>query len=151
MTVPVTWLPPVLLMQTGVNAVAAGGPAAGWVSGTPANLADGATETTVFDLGPQWERYVLVQIIVYSTVATSLDTIYVTGSDTPAHNWARRLKELSHAATSVALGSATYVVTAIGAGLFRPMGRYVVLRYTNTAAGGAQGSASAVNLAAYPA
>jgi len=55
--------PPVLVMQTDKSAVAAGaGP--GWVSGSIANLAVAATVDCLFDLGPAWDQYVRLDVLI---------------------------------------------------------------------------------------
>lgn len=150
MTRPAVNRPPVVVMETDANPVSAGGGVAGWVSGSPAALADGAGATVVFDLGPDWQQYVVAQIVVLSTAAGgSLSAIQDYGSDTPGITSARRMKE------ALAAGSTTTFLTvtsAVGpqAHYVRPIGRYVVMSMTNTATFGAQGAGAKVTLAAYP-
>lgn len=150
MTTPVFRRQPVLVMETGINQVP-GGAQAGWVSGNPAGLADGATATVVFDLGPQWDQYPVIGLSVQPVGATGFSAVQAFGSDTTAVNSARRLTGgfSASGAPSALLAS---ILSADGASsiALRPMGRYVVVQMTNTAAGGAMG-ASKATLAAYPA
>lgn len=135
------------VFQTGAAPVAAG-QSGGWVSGTPANLIDGATVDVVFDLGPDWAMYTLVQLVYVSTAATSLDPVRPTFADTPVFNAARAPKDVA----TPGLGAASYQVTSAGgpqSSMHRIMGRYCVVRMTNTAAGGVQGAGSSVALAMF--
>lgn len=149
MTVPVVRRQPVLVMETGVNPVP-GGTTAGWVSGNPSGLADGAIANCVFDLGPEWDQYPYVLVALQPVGATSFSAVTVSGSDTPANNYARRLPP---GTTSAGVFN-TFFATAISASggvsaTVRPIGRYVVVNVTNTAGSGAMG-ASKITLAAYP-
>lgn len=150
MTGPLVRRQPVLVMETGVNQVP-GGTQAGWVSGNPAGLADGASVNVVFDLGPDWDQYPVIGLSVQPVGATSLSAISASGSDTVAFNFARRL---AGAFTPGASPSTLYATITTGAGsaviALRPMGRYVIVSMTNTAAGGVMGASKAV-LATYPA
>lgn len=137
-----------LLMETGVGAVVAGAGPAGWVSGNPAGAAASTNVTVVFDMGSNWKKYGLLALIVLPNTF-DWTGFEVSGSDTVTFNGARRLKDQA----SVGL-AALYVATVSNASggqqvFLRAMGRYVVARFT-TAAGGAQGAAAKVTLAAYP-
>lgn len=150
MTTPVYRRPPVLVMETGVNPVPGGGPA-GWVSGNPSGLADGATAPVVFDLGPEWDQYPIIGLIIYPVGATSLSAVTPVGSDTPTYNYGRRLT----GAFTVAGGFSQIYGTCTSANgsitsYVRPAGRYVVITMTNTAGSGVMG-ASRVTLVAYTA
>lgn len=142
--------PPIFVIETDVNPVTAGGLNPGWISGTPALLADGATVDVLFDLGPLWQQYTLLQVGVVSQTATSLSAIQAYSSDTPSKNPNRRLRSASEA-TNIATSFFT-VTTSGGSQQFytRVMGRYFVLAVTNTAAGGAQGAGAKVTVAGYP-
>ena len=148
MTTPVFRRQPVLVMETGINQVP-GGAQAGWVSGNPSGLADGASVTIVFDLGPDWDQYTTVALTVRPQGGTSLSSIQCTGNDTAVFTPYRRLKEALASGT----GNTSFTINTSSDGLqfyIRPMGRYVMVNTTNTAGGGAMG-ASKVTLAAYPA
>ena len=150
MTTPVVRRQPVLVLETGANPVVGGGPA-GWVSGNPSGLADGATINAVFDLGPEWDQYPIIGLIVQPVGAASLSAVTPVGSDTPAYNSGRRLTAAYTSASNFSQVFAT-LVSANGATTIyvRPAGRYVVIAMTNTAGSGAMG-ASKVTLVAYPA
>ena len=140
---------PIIVMETDVGAVTAGGITHGWVSGTPANLADGATVDVLFDLGPLWQQYTQVQLSILSATATSLSSIQASSSDTTTKNTLRRLRTID----STAVGTMFATITTVQGPqqvFVRPMGRYLFVTLTNTAAGGAQGATSKVVAAAYP-
>lgn len=137
-------------METGVNPVVGGGPA-GWVSGNPAGLADGASVSCLFDLGPEWDQYLTVMLMFRPVGATSLSGVLATGRDDPvaATNVNRYLRD-------DALGTATILYATVqsanagGVARVHPAGRYLVVTCINTAGSGAMG-ASKITLAAYPA
>ena len=142
--------PPVLVMETGLNAVA-GGDVPGWVSGSPANLAASGNFSAVFDLGPDWDQYsVLYLAILPQAPSSGLASVLATGSDTPSPNLNRRLQVVG--ATTVGSLFAASLLSANGAqGAFvRPMGRYVAVNGTNADASNALGAGAKVTLAAYP-
>lgn len=145
---------PVIVLETDVSAVpASGSTRPGWVSGTPAGLADGVTTTCVFDLGPNWDRYIRTQIAVFPQGATGMSAVQVSSSDTATINPARRLKEEGTPTAQASLETGIYTVPSASAprsGMFWPMGRYVHVQLTNTAGAGALGPTSKVILAAYP-
>lgn len=144
---------PVLIMETGVNPVTAGGSRAGWVSGDPSGLAaSGAVSGgVVFDLGPEWAQYPYVAVNLHQpsggTPSTSFN-VQPSGSDTPAYNGARRLGY-----PAAVTGSNSYVAMN-GAGsqnmFLRPMGRYVACIVTNGDATNAFNAGSKITLTAYP-
>ena len=143
------WRPPVLVMETDVNPVAAGnGP--GWVSGTPANLADGASVVCVFDLGPDWGQYTVAQISTKSTVATSLSAVQVAGSDNTTWSDNRRCRSLTNASDAQTLYATVNTAGGAQQSLVKPSGRYLLVSITNTAAAGAQGASSKVAVTVYP-
>jgi hypothetical protein len=146
--------PAVLVMTSGLNAVAGGGSVPGWVSGdiggvTP--LAASAQAYVVFDLGPMWDQYVMLSCIVYPMVPSSgLSGVQVLGSDTTVYSGARR----KNSAAAIALGSIyASALSASGAAdlNFRPSGRYVIVIATNADAVNALGAGSKITLTAYPA
>lgn len=141
--------PPVLLMETDVGAVPGGG-AAGWVSGTIANLAASGFATIIFDLGADWRQYCLVDVTVTPVGPSSgLNPVQFTGSDTPAANGNRRR------GSPMATGATTYFLNLATASStqsvwMRPAGRYLVMTATNADAANALGAAAKVTLCAYP-
>ena len=150
MTTAVFRRQPVLVMETGINQVP-GGAQAGWVSGNPAGLADGAIATVVFDLGPEWDQYPVAGLSVFAVGATSLSAVTVHGSDTTVSNSSRRLTGgFTPSASFSQIFATLNSVNGCQSIVIRPMGRYLIVQMTNTAAGGAMG-ASKVTLAAYPA
>lgn len=140
---------PIIVMETDVGAVTAGGLNHGWVSGTPANLADGATVDVLFDLGPLWQQYAEVQMSINSSTATSLSSVQASSSDTTTKNTLRRLRTIDSTPVSTMFATIS-TVTGPQQVFLRPMGRYLFVTLTNTAAGGAQGATSKVAAAAYP-
>lgn len=65
---------PVLVMMTGANQVnggVPGGSQGGWLSGNPASLGSNGVVTSVFDLGPQWNQYGLLQATLKGSQAIS--------------------------------------------------------------------------------
>lgn len=149
MTTPVHRRQPVLVMETGVNPVVGGGPA-GWVSGNPSGLADGATVTVIFDLGPEWDQYPTLQLIVYPVGAASFTALQVLGSDTSAYIIRRRLRPLNNTGDFATFYNTVPTAGGPAAAYLRPAGRYITVIATNTAGSGAMG-ASACTLVAYPA
>jgi hypothetical protein len=147
---PLMLRPPIFVIETDVNPVAAGGLNPGWISGTPANLADGASADVLFDLGPLWLQYTLLQIVVLSVTATSLSAIQASSSDNTTRVAGRRVRTTSD---TTPFATTFFTVTTSGgaqACFIRPMGRYLFLQVTNTAAGGAQGALAKVTVSGYP-
>lgn len=141
--------PPVLVMQTD-GAQVAGGGAAGWVSGSPANLAASASVSIVFDLGPDWDQYGVAAVGVLPMGPSSgFASVQAMGSDTGVANPARRLKDM---AVSGSANSSYAVSTGSNGHTFhvRPFGRYIVVSVTNADAANAIGAAAKVSMAAYP-
>ena len=138
-----------IILETNVNPVLGGGTTPGWISGSPASLADGASVDCIFDLGPRWNEIDQIQVSIFSSVATSLSSIQFYSGDSTVVNTNRRLKDRNSIGPSTVFATVT---TAQGPQQFgvMPMGRYFVARMTNTAAGGAQGATSKVTLALYP-
>lgn len=142
--------PPVLVMGTGVNAVTAGGARAGWVSGTPASLAASGSVNVVFDLGPDWAQYILVQTTVRSESPSSgLDQVRFSGNDVPVLTGTRYLRDMQSSAGTVTWASVT-TANAAGTFMVRPMGRYLIVAVHNADASNAQGPTTSITLAAYP-
>lgn len=141
---------PILVMETGVNAVTAGGNTAGWVSGNPASQAATTAITVIFDLGPQWLQYPTLVISLFpSGASSSFETVTFTGSDTAAANTARRLVQFgASTVTSAYLASAPTTGGAVGV-MTRPMGRFVTVGFSINATNATDANAKVV-LAAYP-
>ena len=138
------------LMHTGQNPVSPGASYdGGFVSGNPASLADGAQVTAVFDLGNNWDQWPVAQVSISPVGATSFTAIALYGSDTVTLDSARRLRSDATAGFSGLTGTITTSGGAQAA-LVRPMGRFLFVQATNTAAGGAMG-ASKITVALYPA
>jgi hypothetical protein len=150
MTIPVFRRPPVLVLETDVNPVVAGGRSAGWVTGTPALLADGASVNIIFDLGPDWDQYVIAAFNVRPQGGQSLSGIQCTGSNTVVPDTTRRLKEVGAGAPS---NTNLTISTASDGNQFyvRPCGRFLTVTVTNTATFGAQTAASKVVATIFPA
>ena len=143
---------PVLVMETNGTPVVSGGDAAGWVSGTIANLAASTAAQCVFDLGPDWDQYQFCQVIVSPVgPSTGLNSVGVFSSDTASLNTSRRLRDAQTSATPFSTTNVS-LPTSSGtqAGYFRPAGRYMIVQATNSDATNAQGAAAKVTLAAYP-
>ena len=140
---------PVMLFESGVNAVPGGG-VAGWVSGDIASLAASATVNVVFDLGPEWRQYSYLELTVIPVAPSSgLNPVQFFASDSVAPNSARRR------GSPFATGGTTYFVNlATGPGTqtmaMRPAGRYLICKATNADAANAQGATARVTLAAFP-
>jgi hypothetical protein len=141
---------PVRIFETGVNAVSAGTPGGGWVSGNPASLAASASVTCIFDLGQDWHQFVAVAIgILLSGTSTGFNAVRVSSSDTSTINPARRLKDISQAGINQLNATVT---TSEGAHQVnvRPVGRYLFVALTNADATNAQDANARVTIAAYP-
>lgn len=137
----------VVIMETGL--IAPGGPT--WISGNPANLAGNASVNCLFDLGPDWMDYTMLQVVIRSQgPSTGLINITATSRDNPvaAVNGNRYLKEMYNTATSILYAS---VLTSNAAGCInlRPMGRYLVINMTNGDATNAIGSQAGIAIAGY--
>jgi hypothetical protein len=118
---------PIATLKSGTGQRSAGsGPA--WVSGYIASLAALGVATVVFDLGPNFDQYVIVQYAVSPLGPSSgLSAVAAFSSDTIALD---------------ASGPASI--------LARPMGRYFIVQATNADAVNALGAASFVRISAYP-
>jgi hypothetical protein len=146
--------PAIRVFETDVNQVAASNTTGGWISGTPANLADGGTALILFDLGPEWDQYCIASLMIRSVTATSLSNITASSRDdaVAAVNPSRYLRDdtLSGGSPSILFATVTSA-NAGGAVRLRPAGRYLVVFVTNTATGGVQGASAKVALSLYPA
>lgn len=142
---------PVLLMETGVNAVTALGTKPGWVSGDVASLAASASINCIFDLGPDFDQYVAVAIKVNPAGPSSgLSAVQVFGSDTAGVNANRRFKDISQPGPAT-INAAITVATGCSELWVRPHGRIVVVSVTNADGVNALGAGSKISLSAYPA
>jgi hypothetical protein len=140
--------PSILKMRSGVAAVADGnGP--GWVSGGIASLALSATATIVFDLGPNWDQYNVVQLgVVPAGPSSGLSGVAAYSSDDAVFNAAADVQLNTCWATS--FGAVSAAVNAPQSCAFNPMGRYFIVRATNADGVNAQGAGAFVQLCAYP-
>ena len=146
---PETVTLPAQLFISGVAAVAGGGVTGGWVSGQIASLALSGSATTLFDIGPNWDRYNRVTFTVFPQApSTGLTAIIVSGSDTVALNNERRPRDINASAP----GSVNFAATsAAGSVSFsvRPIGRFVHVQATNADGTAAQGAAAKITMVAY--
>jgi len=140
---------PTLLMETDVGAVTAGAGRPGWVSGSIANLALSASVNCIFDLGPDWDQYVEVSVMISQSGSSSgLSAVQVFGSDTAAVNANRRQSAWQTAGFSA--GSASVLASGgVQTGRFGVAGRFLVVSATNADGVNAQGATSKITLAAY--
>ena len=141
--------PSILKMRSGVAAVAGGGSIPGWVSGDIAGLALSATATIVFDLGPNWDQYNVVQIgVVPAGPSSGLSAVKAFSSDDAVLNAASDVALNNCWAT--AFGVVSAAVNTPQSCAFNPMGRYFIVQATNADGVNAQGAGAFVQLCAYP-
>lgn len=140
--------PSILKMRSGVSAVAAGnGP--GWVSGDIASLAASGTATLIFDLGPNWDQYNVVQVgVVPAGPSSGLSGVAAYSSDDVTFSAAADVQLNNCWATS--FGAISAAITTPQSCAFNPMGRYFILRATNADGANAQGAGAFVQVCAYP-
>jgi hypothetical protein len=139
----------ILKMRSGQNAVAGGTTQPGWVSGDIAALAAAGTATIVFDLGPNWDQYNVVQLAVVPAGPSSGLSGVSAYSSPEASFSAAADPQLNHTwATS--FGAAVAAINAPQSAMFSPMDRYLIVRATNADGANAQGAGAFVALAAYP-
>lgn len=137
-------------MESGINPVVAGGRVAGWVSGDPAGLAASATLQVSFDLGPEWDQYVLCALNVFVQGPSSgLAGILLRPSDSLVAVIARASRD-AFSTNASPLAAALSAASAVAEYGLRPKGRYVLLSMTNADAVNACGATSKVTLTAYP-
>jgi len=137
-------------MRSGQNAVAGGTTQPGWVSGDIASLAASGTATLVFDLGPNWDQYNVVQVaVVPAGPSSGLSGVAVYSSADAAFSAATdpQLNYTWGVSFGPAAGAA---VTTPQSAMFSPMDRYLIVRATNADAVNAQGAGAFVQLAASP-
>lgn len=141
---------PTLVMETDVDAVTAGGSTHGWVSGSPASLAASASFIAIFDLGPNWAQYGLVQAVVLPQ-GPSTGLVAVEFGSPSGTTWqpARRLATAFNSAISTTYQSMPSSTGAQSCTL-RPLSRYLLVRGTNGDATNALGATSKITVAAYP-
>jgi len=136
-------------METGVNAVTAGGAKAGWVSGDIASLALSATVDCIFDLGPDFDQYVTVSVKIAPIGPSSGTTACtVSSSDSVAANLNRRLRDPATAAGTM-INAAVTVASGVGEFYARPHGRFLHVSITNADGVNALGATSKVSVSAY--
>lgn len=152
MTIPVMRRPPVLVMETDRDPVIAGGNQAGWVSGSPAGLAASASLICIFDLGPNWDQYVMLDVGVYPQAPSiGMKNIAIRGGDTAAYNDRRRANIATPSVLKLdAVYSTAPSANAAVSITVRPRGRYVFVNMDNSDAGAALGGQSLVTVIAYP-
>ena len=141
--------PSILNMRSGQNQVAGGGTQPGWISGDIANLAASGVATIIFDLGPNWDQYNVVQLgVVPAGPSSGLSGVSAFSSDDPNFNAALDVQLNNCWAT--AFGAVAAAINAAQSCAFSPMGRYFIVRATNADGANAQGAGAFVRLAAYP-
>ncbi len=137
-------------METDVRPITAGGNTPGWVNGSAANMPPSGSITCLFDLGPEWDQYNLINLCVNPVgPSTGFSNVAASGSDTTTANTARRLGFYSFGAANSSLTAS--ITTAGGPQnlLLNPMGRYVHVQLTNADAANAMGAATKVTLTAF--
>ncbi len=142
---------PTLHMRTTDTAVTAGGSVAGWVSGTIASLAASASATMIFDLGPNWDQYPYVTVTVNPQGSSSgLTALQVFGSRTTTDTDVERLN-FAYATSFAGQSVAPTTANGVQSGIYRPAGRYVIVKATNADGTNAQGASASVAVTAHTA
>ena len=142
--------PSILKMRSGQNAVAGGTTQPGWVSGDIASLAAAGAATVIFDLGPNWDQYNVVQVaLVPAGPSSGLSGVAAYSSADPAFNAAQdpQLNYTWGTSFGPAAGAAA---AAPQSAMFTPMDRYLIVRATNADGANAQGAGAFVQLSAHP-
>lgn len=141
--------PSILKMRSGVAAVAGGGTIPGWISGDIASLAASATATLIYDLGPNWDQYNVVQVgVVPAGPSTGLSGVSVFSSDDATFNAAQDVQ--LNSVWGATFANLVAAITSAQTACFAPMGRYLIVRATNADAVNAQGAGAFVLVCAYP-
>jgi hypothetical protein len=139
----------ILRMRSGQSGVAGGTTQPGWVSGDIAALAAAGTATIVFDLGPNWDQYNVVQLaLVPAGPSSGLSGVAAYSSANAAFD-ATVDPQLNYT-WATAVGAASMAINAPQSAMFSPMDRYLIVRATNADGANAQGAGAFVALAAYP-
>ena len=136
--------PPTIVMESDGVRVAAGGSVPGWVTGSFAGAADGAVNDVVFDLGPDWDQYHVLQLIVQPVGALSLTNVQTFSSDTSAINMGRRVRDANSATKFDTINVTLTTSAGAQSTMVRPAGRYFFVRGTNTAGNGAMGATKVI-------
>jgi hypothetical protein len=132
-------------MRTGVAAVAGGTTQPGWVSGDIAALAAAGTATIVFDLGPNWDQYNVVQLaVVPAGPSSGLSGVAVYSSDDTNFNAA--VDPQLNYTWATAVGAASMAIAAPQSAMFTPQSRYMIVRATNADGANAQGAGAFMQL-----
>jgi hypothetical protein len=146
--------PQVMLMETDVLAVAPGGSMPGWVAGTPAGLAALGVVNCMFDLGPNWRDYPILQVVISPVGPSSgFNPVVMSSRDdaVAAANVHRRLGQIAANVVSGNVISAALTTASGSAGfMVRPMGRFLVITLTNADALSALGVTAKVTVVGYP-
>lgn len=141
--------PSILKMRSGQSAVAGGTTQPGWVNGDIASLAAAGTATIIFDLGPNWDQYNVVQVaLVPAGPSSGLSGVAAYSSADPAFSAAAD-PQLNYT-WGTSFGAAAAAMSAPQSAMFSPMDRYLIVRATNADGANAQGAGAFVQLAAYP-
>ncbi|AKA60337.1 hypothetical protein P26218_34 [Rhodoferax phage P26218] len=141
--------PSILNMRSGQNAIAGGGTQFGWISGDIAGLALSATAIAIFDLGPNWDQYNVVQVgVVPAGPSSGLSAVQVFSSDDAAFNATTDVQLNNTWATT--FGAISAAITTPQTSGFSPMGRYLIVRATNADGINAQGAGAFIRVTAYP-
>lgn len=124
--------PSCFTLKSGVNAVAADGSSQipGWVSGNIASLAASGSINVIFDLGPNWDSYTILQCAHSSVSGSSGITVGFVKSSTDG---ALTSDDLSlNSAYATGAGNLTAASSA-GQRSFsvRPMYRFLIVNFTN--------------------
>lgn len=141
---------PIITAETDVNQITGGGDIHGWVSGTPASLAASGTAVVVFDLGPNWMFYGLVQVLITPVAPSSgFNPVQIMCTPNGATNFNRRLGFAYSTGGAVVFGNFTSASGQVCV-VVRPMDRYLVINIPNADAVNAVGATAKVAIAAYP-
>jgi len=145
------YAPAILVMETDVRPVTAGGNTPGWVSGSIAALGLSASVNCLFDLGPEWNQYTSVNFCISPIGPSSgLSNVAAFGSDSTTINTSRRLGFAAANTVNSSLTASMTVANGAVNMLVNPQGRFVFLQATNADGANALGATSKVTLTAFP-
>lgn len=132
------------ILRTRLGSMTDGPYTAGTVVGTPALTAS----TVAFDLGPYWDCYTHVQIMIGTPAGpTGIQELRVSGSDSATMDWTRVLVSTGQSGMSPAGGQLTAPFgTAM---IVRPAGRFIVLWWMNRDTTAPVPNGATVEFAAY--
>lgn len=139
----------VLVMESGSNQIIPNITFYGWVSGNLANLQPSTQVDIIFDLGPLWNQYNLLQLSFHITQSIGINHVHISGNDIQSFNTKRRLCVLSDSNFPEIYDDLT-ISTGTKSAYFKPMGRFVIIRATNSDTVNSLGVDSGIVLVGYP-